>query len=87
MVNQGVEITQSDGTTLRIDAATRVWAAGTQASSLGAELAAQTGVKLDRAGRVRVAPDCSIPEYPEIFVVGDLMALDDLPGVAEVATS
>lgn len=85
MDEQGVEITQSDGTTLRIDAATRVWAAGTQASSLGAELAAQTGVKLDRAGRVRVAPDCSVPGYPEIFVVGDLMALDDLPGVAEVA--
>jgi NADH:ubiquinone reductase (H+-translocating) len=85
MDDHGVEITRSDGSTLRIDAATRVWAAGTKASSLGAELAAHTGAELDRAGRVRVAPDCSVPGYPEIFVVGDLMALDDLPGVAEVA--
>jgi NADH:ubiquinone reductase (H+-translocating) len=85
MDDQGVEVTQTDGTVLRIDAATRVWAAGTQGSSLGATLAAQTGVELDRTGRVRVEPDCSIPGYPEIFVVGDLMALDDLPGVAEVA--
>ncbi len=44
-----------------------------------------TGAKLDRSGRVEVEPDCSVPGYPEIFVVGDLMALDDLPGVAEVA--
>lgn len=85
MDDQGVEITQPDGGTLRIDAATRVWAAGTKASSLGGELAARTGVELDRVGRVRVAPDCSVPGYPDIFVVGDLMALDDLPGVAEVA--
>jgi NADH dehydrogenase len=34
---------------------------------------------------VKVAPDCSLPAHPEVFVVGDLMALDDLPGVAEVA--
>jgi NADH:ubiquinone reductase (H+-translocating) len=85
MDDQGVEITRTDGTVLRIDAATRVWAAGMQASSLGAELSSRTGAKLDRAGRVRVAPDCSIPRYPEIFVVGDLMSLGDLPGVAEVA--
>jgi NADH dehydrogenase len=85
MDDRGVEITQADGSTLRIDAATRVWTAGTEASPLGAELAGRTGVDLDRAGRVRVAPDCSVPGYPDIFVVGDLMALDDLPGVAEVA--
>ena len=85
MDDEGVEISQSDGTVMRIGAATRVWAAGTQGSSLGVELAAKTGVELDRAGRVRVSPDCSIPGYPEIFVVGDLMALDELPGLAEVA--
>jgi NADH dehydrogenase len=85
MDHEGVEITQGDGSALRIDAATRVWAAGMAGSSLGAELAARTGVELDRAGRVRVAPDCSVPGYPDIFVVGDLMSLDDLPGVAEVA--
>jgi NADH:ubiquinone reductase (H+-translocating) len=81
----GVELTQPDGTHLRIEAATMVWAAGTRASPLGRQLAAATGASLDRAGRVEVAPDCSVPGYPEIFVVGDLMALDDLPALAEVA--
>ncbi len=85
MDDGGVEITKGDGSTERIAAATKVWAAGTRASGLGALLAEATGVELDRAGRVRVAPDCSLPTHPEIFVVGDLMALDDLPGVAEVA--
>jgi NADH dehydrogenase len=80
-----VELTQADGTHLRIPAATKVWAAGTQASPLGAHLAQTTGVEVDRSGRVKVAPDCSVPGYPEIFVVGDLMALNDLPALAEVA--
>jgi NADH dehydrogenase len=40
---------------------------------------------VDKAGRVLVEPDCSLPGHPEVFVVGDLMGLDDLPGVAEVA--
>ncbi len=48
-------------------------------------MADATGAETDKAGRVQVSPDCSVPGYPEIFVVGDLMALDDLPGVAEVA--
>ena len=80
-----VEVTKSDGTKVRIAAATKVWAAGTRASPLGALVASATGVGLDRSGRVQVAPDCSVPGYPEIFVVGDLMALDDLPALAEVA--
>jgi NADH:ubiquinone reductase (H+-translocating) len=81
----GVEITKRDGTTERIAAATKIWAAGTRASGLGAALADAVGANLDKAGRVLVEPDCSVPGHPEIFVVGDLMALDDLPGVAEVA--
>jgi NADH dehydrogenase len=85
MDDSGVEATTADGTHLRIDAATRVWAAGTRASPLGDRLAAATGVGLDRSGRVQVAPDCSVPGHPEIFVVGDLMSLDDLPALAEVA--
>jgi NADH dehydrogenase len=40
---------------------------------------------VDRAGRVQVLPDCSLPGHPEVYVVGDLMSLDRLPGVAEVA--
>jgi NADH:ubiquinone reductase (H+-translocating) len=82
---QGVELTQSNGEHLRIDAVTKVWAAGTKATPLGAALAEATGAKVDRSGRVEVEPDCSVPGYPEIFVVGDLMALDSLPGLAEVA--
>jgi len=80
-----VEVTKSDGTRIRVEAATKVWAAGTRASPLGALVASTTGAALDRSGRVQVAPDCSVPGYPELFVVGDLMALNDLPALAEVA--
>ncbi len=83
---QGVELTQADGQHLRIEASTKVWAAGTRASPLGAKLASATrGEAWIAADGSRFEPDCSVPGYPEIFVVGDLMALDDLPGVAEVA--
>ena len=69
-----------------IDAETVVWAAGVAASPLGASL----GVPLDRAGRVKVEPDLTIPGFRNVFVIGDLAALDDgrgkpLPGVAQVA--
>jgi NADH dehydrogenase len=82
---EGVVLTTSQGESIRIDAATKVWAAGTRAAGLGAVVAKATDSELDKAGRVLVEPDCSVPDHPEIFVVGDLMALDDLPGVAEVA--
>jgi NADH dehydrogenase len=85
MDERGVEITTKDGGTEQIPAATKVWAAGTRASGLGAVLAEAEGVGTDKAGRVEVAPDCSLPCHPEVFVVGDLMALGGLPGVAEVA--
>ncbi len=45
----------------------------------------RAGAECDRAGRIKVLPDCSLPGHPEVFVVGDMMNLDDLPGVAEVA--
>jgi NADH:quinone reductase (non-electrogenic) len=80
----GVEL-ESDGGAERLGAMTKIWSAGVQASPLGGLLAAQAGVELTRAGRVEVGPDCSLPGRPEVFVVGDLMALDDLPGLAEVA--
>jgi NADH dehydrogenase len=69
----------------RIACRTKVWAAGVQASSLGHLLAQASGADTDRSGCVQVLPDCSLPGHPEVFVVGDLMALDQLPGVAEVA--
>ncbi|HTX07203.1 MAG TPA: NAD(P)/FAD-dependent oxidoreductase [Solirubrobacteraceae bacterium] len=81
----GVETDSTDAALERIPAAVKIWAAGVQASPLGHALADATGAGVDRAGRVQVRDDCSVPGHPEIFVVGDLMALDDLPGVAEVA--
>jgi NADH dehydrogenase len=70
----------------KMDAAVILWAAGVAASPLGKKL----GVPIDRAGRVLVNPDLSLPEHPEVFVIGDLVALKDasgklLPGVAPVA--
>jgi NADH dehydrogenase len=83
--DEGVEITKRDGSTEWIPAATKIWAAGTRAAGLGAIVAEAAGAETDRAGRVVVSADCSLPAHPEVFVVGDLMALHDLPGVAEVA--
>jgi NADH:quinone reductase (non-electrogenic) len=70
----------------RMNAAVTLWAAGVAASPLGKKL----GVPIDRAGRVLVNPDLSLPNHPEVFVIGDLAALKDaagklLPGVAPVA--
>ena len=82
---RGIQVKHKDGRVERIDAVTKVWAAGVQASPLGAMLAEQTGAPLDRAGRIGVNPDLTLPGYPEVFVVGDMIALDNLPGVAQVA--
>jgi NADH dehydrogenase len=81
----GVDADGLDVTAGRIEARTKIWAAGVQASPLGATLAARSGAGIDAAGRVGVRPDCTLPGHPEVFVVGDLMSLDHLPGVAEVA--
>ena len=81
----GVEVKGPDGTAERYPAKTKIWAAGVTASPLSALLAQASGAEQDRAGRVKVQPDCSLPGHPEVFVVGDMMSLDDLPGVAEVA--
>jgi NADH dehydrogenase len=48
-------------------------------------LARASGASADRAGRVEVLPDCSLPGHPNVFAIGDMMALNRLPGVAEVA--
>ena len=82
---RGVETGSPDPRLRRIEAATKVWAAGVQASPLGRLLAAAAGAELDRAGRVKVEPDCTLPGHPEVFVIGDLMNLDALPGVSQVA--
>jgi NADH:quinone reductase (non-electrogenic) len=70
----------------RLSAAVILWAAGVAASPLGKKL----GAPIDRAGRVLVNPDLSIPAHPEVFVIGDLAFIKDdkgkaIPGVAPVA--
>jgi NADH:quinone reductase (non-electrogenic) len=82
---RGVDYTDATGATQRLDAFTTVWAAGVEASPLAAVLARATGAEIDRAGRVAVLPDLSLPGHPEVYAVGDMMSLDALPGVAEVA--
>ena len=59
----------------RIPARTKIWAAGVQASPLAAMLAEATGAGTDRAGRVAVRPDCSLPGHPEVFAIGDMVRL------------
>jgi NADH dehydrogenase len=81
----GVDVIDPDGSPRRIKARTKVWAAGVSASPLGQILAKQTGAEVDRAGRIKVQPDVTLPGHPEIFVIGDMMSLDNLPGVAQVA--
>jgi NADH dehydrogenase len=81
----GIEVEHSDGTRERIESVCKVWAAGVSASPLGQQLAEQSGATLDRAGRIQVADDLTLPGHPEVFVVGDMMALRNLPGVAQVA--
>lgn len=81
----GVDVSFADGTTERIAASCKVWAAGVAASPLGRQLADQAGAEVDRAGRVAVLPDLTLPGHPEVFVLGDMMSLDRLPGVAQVA--
>jgi NADH:ubiquinone reductase (H+-translocating) len=81
----GIEIKDADGEVRRINAATKIWAAGVQASPLARMLGERTGAEVDRAGRVAVLPDLTLPGHPEVHVVGDMMALNKLPGVAQVA--
>jgi NADH dehydrogenase len=80
----GIEVETERGHQ-RIGSMTKIWAAGVAAPPLGRTLAEAAGASTDRAGRVQVEPDCTLPGHPEIFAVGDMMALDHLPGVAQVA--
>jgi NADH:ubiquinone reductase (H+-translocating) len=73
------------GQETRYDAAVVLWTAGVEAPPMAAALATATGAKQDRAGRILVEKNLTIPGHPEISVLGDMMSLDKLPGVAEVA--
>lgn len=80
----GVDVT-SNGATRRIEARTTIWAAGVQGSPLARLLAERSGAEVDRIGRIAVLPDLTLPSHPEVFAVGDMATINDLPGVAEVA--
>ncbi|HEY2725036.1 MAG TPA: NAD(P)/FAD-dependent oxidoreductase [Pseudonocardiaceae bacterium] len=81
----GITVREHSGDTHRYDAGTVLWTAGVAAPPFAAALAAATGATQDHCGRIHVRPDLTIPGHPEISVLGDLMSLDELPGVAEVA--
>ena len=81
----GLTVKDSDGTIRRIESACKVWSAGVSASPLGTQLAQQSAVELDRAGRVKVLPDLSIPGHPNVFVIGDMAYVDGVPGMAQGA--
>jgi len=85
----GVTYKKGD-TTERLAAKTVIWAGGVTTNSFGKTLAARTKAETDRNGRIKVTPQLTVPNYPDIFVVGDLAAACDekgkpLPGVAQVA--
>jgi NADH dehydrogenase len=82
---EGLVARGKDGEETRYDARTVLWTAGVEAPPFAAALAAATGAERDRAGRIVVADDLTIPGHPEISVIGDVMSLRNLPGVAEVA--
>jgi NADH:ubiquinone reductase (H+-translocating) len=87
----GVAI-EAGGETERIPSRTVIWAAGVTASGLARRLAELTGAETDRAGRVTVEPDLTLPGHQEVFALGDMVRVRDaaggstvLPGVAPVA--
>ena len=81
----GITVKRNDGTVDRIECATKVWSAGVAASPLGKILADQSGAEVDRAGRVKVLPDLTIPGHPNVFAVGDMALVDGVPGQAQGA--
>ena len=86
---EGVTLKEGD-TIEKIPTRTVLWAAGVLASPLGVSLQKEAGAPLDKANRVLVEPDCTVPNHPEIFVIGDLANFSHqtgkpLPGVAQPA--
>ena len=81
----GLTVRDSDGNEVRHRVGTVLWTAGVEAPPLAAAVARATGAEQDRCGRIVVQDDLTIPGHPEISVIGDMMSLRKLPGVAEVA--
>jgi len=82
----GLTVKDKDGAQHRIECACKVWSAGVQASPLGRQLAEQSdGTEVDRAGRVVVEPDLTVKGHPNVFVIGDMMSVPGVPGMAQGA--
>jgi NADH:ubiquinone reductase (H+-translocating) len=81
----GLTVKDSDGTTRRIESACKVWSAGVSASPLAAQIAEQAGADVDRAGRVKVLSDLTVPGHPNVFVIGDMASVPGVPGMAQGA--
>jgi NADH dehydrogenase len=81
----GLDVRAPDGTTSRHEARVVLWTAGVAAPPVAAAVAAATGAATDKAGRIIVGDDTTIAGHPEIYVIGDMMSLRKLPGMAEVA--
>jgi NADH:ubiquinone reductase (H+-translocating) len=81
----GLVARDHDGNETRYGAGTVLWTAGVEAPPFAEALANATGADRDRSGRIAVRDDLTIAGHPEISVIGDMMSLDKLPGVAEVA--
>jgi NADH:ubiquinone reductase (H+-translocating) len=90
---EGVELRDADGKVTRVPTRTVVWAAGVAASPLARILGEASGAEVDRAGRVTVEADLTLPGHPEVFALGDMVRVRDahtgepqqLPGLAPVA--
>lgn len=82
---QGVTVSSKDGSTTHVPARTVVWTAGQEATAFARAAAKALGAGTDRAGRITVLPDLTVAGHPEVFVIGDLIDLAKLPGLAEVA--
>jgi NADH:quinone reductase (non-electrogenic) len=92
VAQDSVTIKTPAGDVEQVPARTAVWAAGVTASDLAAKLAAEARLDVDRAGRVAVSPDLSLPGQPDVFALGDMVTVQDaggmsvpLPGLAPVA--
>jgi NADH dehydrogenase len=90
--DEAVTVATPGGATERIPARNAIWAAGVEASSLAAQLGELSGAEVDRAGRVTVEPDLTLPGHPEVLALGDMVrvrsrdgGLQELLGVAPVA--
>jgi NADH dehydrogenase len=89
-INEEGLTTESEKGADSIAAKTVIWGGGITASPLGKILASRTKAETDKGGRVKVKPDLTIPNYPDIYVIGDLASATDergkpLPGLAQVA--